>query len=88
MNRAVVIGLLIAAFATAKPAFADAIDGEWCSPQGENLVIDGPQIRIPSGKTIQGQYQRHEFAYQVPEGEADYGQVIYMNLINEELMWL
>lgn len=86
MRRAAAILLAFAALAAAPPAFADAIDGEWCSPKGENLMIAGSKIRLPSGAVIEGRYRRHEFAYQVPAGEPDAGQVIYMDLLNEESM--
>ena len=69
-------------------AHADAIDGEWCSPKGQNLMITGPTIRIPSGATIQGQYSRHAFAYEPPEDDPEYGQFVVMELLNEDLMRL
>lgn len=86
MKRAAAILVAIAALAAAPPAFADAIDGEWCSAKGENLMITGSRIRLPSGAVIEGQYRRHEFAYQIPAGEPDAGQVIYMELLSEESM--
>ena len=61
----------LATIAAAPPAFADAIDGEWCSPRGQNLLIEGQKIRIPSGATIEGTYQRHEFAYEAPAGDPE-----------------
>ena len=65
------------------PAHADAIDGDWCNAKQDRLTITGPQITLPTGKSLTGQYRRHEFAYQVPVGEADAGQVIYMQLFDE-----
>ena len=84
----VAIGFALATFAAAPHALADVIDGDWCSAKGENLMIEGPKIRIPSGVTIEGQYSRHEFAYQPPEGDPDQGAVVYMELLNEETMVL
>jgi hypothetical protein len=78
------MALALASVFAAPQAHADAIDGEWCSPKGQNLMIAGPTIRIPSGATIQGQYSRHAFAYEDP-GQ---GQMIVMELLNEELMHL
>ena len=86
MRLAVAIVFALATFAAAPLAHADAIDGEWCSGKGRNLLIDGPKIRIPSGATIDGQYRRHEFAYEAPPGDADAGQIVYMDLVNEETM--
>ena len=37
---AVAVGLVL----TASPAWADAIDGEWCR-EGRHFVIEGPNIR-------------------------------------------
>ena len=48
-------------------ARADAIDGEWCSPDGRRpLSIDGPRIVTPGGATTTGDSDRHGFAYVVP----------------------
>ena len=64
-------------------AFADSIDGDWCNAEKQRLTITGPNITLPSGKSLPGQYRRHEFAYQVPAGEPDAGQLIYMQLFDE-----
>jgi hypothetical protein len=64
-------------------ARADAIDGDWCNAKQEHLTITGSQITLPTGKSLTGQYHRHEFAYQVPAGEVDAGQIIYMQLYDE-----
>ena len=78
---------VVLAFA-AMPAGADAIDGQWCGPQGGNLLIDGPKIRIMSGRTISGDYDRHAFHYVVPDGDSGAGTEIFMRLRSEEEMWL
>jgi hypothetical protein len=65
------------------PALADAIDGDWCNAKQDHLTITGPQITLPTGKSLTGQYRRHEFAYQVPAGETDAGQTIYMQLFDD-----
>ncbi len=88
MKRAAAIGLAIAVLAAAPSARADAIDGEWCSVKGANLIIDGPKIRTPAGIDATGQYSRHAFLYQPPEGDPDHGLMIFMELFNEELMVL
>ncbi len=86
MKRAAAIAITIAALAAAPSARADAIDGEWCSAKGLNLMITGPKIRLPSGKEIDGKYARHEFAYQIPAGEADAGTIVYLQMRDEESM--
>jgi hypothetical protein len=65
------------------PVRADSIDGDWCNARQERLTIIGPQITLPTGKSLTGQYRRHEFAYQVPAGETDAGQTIYMQLFDD-----
>ena len=86
MRRVAVIAFAFAILVAATSAHADAIDGEWCSAKGQNLLIEGPKIRLPSGVTIEGHYRRHEFAYEPPKDDPDAGQIIYMNLLNEEMM--
>ncbi len=64
-------------------AYADVIDGDWCSDDGRHMTIDGPRIVIPGGRRLQGTYTRHSFDYTVPAGEADAGQDVAMRLLNE-----
>lgn len=77
-----VAGLFAIAFIS--PALADAIDGQWCSPAGKQMKIDGPSLTTPARKTIKGNYSRHSFSYVVPAGEPNYGSTIYMTLLGEE----
>ena len=63
----------IALGATATPAFADAIDGEWCSEDGRHLSIQSPAIVTPGGTKMQGAYTRHSFNYTMPADEPDPG---------------
>ncbi len=66
-------------------AFADAIDGSWCSTAG-HVDIDGPKITLSSKSATAGQYSRHQFLYTVPEGEEHAGDKVYMQLMGEEDM--
>jgi hypothetical protein len=87
MKRAAAIAIAIAALAAAPPsALADAIDGEWCSHAGENLLIKGPRIRLPSGAEIDGLYRRHEFSFDAPPGDPHAGETAYLELLSEEDM--
>ncbi|MGE3248428.1 MAG: hypothetical protein AB7F96_21965 [Beijerinckiaceae bacterium] len=79
---AAAFAVLLACLAT--PARADAIDGQWCDPQGKHMKIDGPTIKTPGGTVMQGDYSRHSFTYTVPEKEAGAGTKIYMSLMGEE----
>jgi hypothetical protein len=70
----------------AKPAVADAIDGDWCGGKGLPLTITGADITPPYGVTLKGNSHRHEFAYTAPTGDADVGQHIDLKLLSEEYM--
>ncbi|MHA1536516.1 MAG: hypothetical protein ACTSUD_03085 [Alphaproteobacteria bacterium] len=83
------IGLLIACFAVAAtmqagPARADAIDGNWCSPGGKHISIDGPRIVTPGGTKMKGEYGRHGFRYVVPPREKPAGARVEMRQIDED----
>lgn len=77
--------LLAAGFAAlgAIPAHADAIDGLWCSQDGRRIVIEGSNVTTPGGRTITGQYGRHDFAFTVPAGEPRAGEPVAMRLRGE-----
>lgn len=66
------------------PALADAIDGDWCSPGGKHIKIDGPKLVTPAGAKIEGNYTRHAFSWVAPASEPDGGKTIYMVLLNDE----
>ncbi len=80
------ITLAVLFMLTATPAFADRIDGEWCSKDGHQLSIKGPEITTPLGVTLQGNYGRHDFAYIAPTGDAEAGTQIYLRLLGETAM--
>ncbi len=67
-------------------AFADAIDGTWCSENGGHVAIEGPKISLSGKAAIDGKYSRHEFLYTVPAGEDQAGDQVYMRLRGEEDM--
>jgi hypothetical protein len=70
----------------AAPAFADAIDGAWCHPDGRTLHIAGPDIVTPGGARLKGEYDRHGFVYVAPAPEPDAGATIVMTLVNDAAM--
>ena len=67
------------------PAFADAIDGDWCRLDGKHMTIRGPAIVTPGGQQISGNYTRHFFSYVVPSGETGEGAAVEIRLLNENL---
>lgn len=70
----------------ATPVWADAIDGDWCNTEGENLHIDGAAIKTPGGASLTGRYDRHHFSYVSPPGEKFAGETLSMTQQSEELM--
>jgi hypothetical protein len=70
----------------ARPAAADAIDGHWCTDGGIRLSISGPSIVTPGGVRMQGEYGRHDFAYDAPASEPGGGGRVVMRLCGEDLM--
>ena len=54
--------------------------------KGSISPIKGPEITIPSGVTLKGNYHRHEFAYTVPPGDAEPGMQVYLRLLSEDFM--
>jgi hypothetical protein len=77
--------MLALSAATATPAFADAIDGDWCSGDGRHMTITGPSITTPGGHRIDGRYSRHFFSYVVPAGETGAGETVDVVLRGEYL---
>ncbi|MGL4496934.1 MAG: hypothetical protein ACRCXM_16265 [Beijerinckiaceae bacterium] len=69
----------------AMPALADAIDGDWCSPEGrKSISIEGPKVRTPGGATITGSYGRHDFSFVAPAGDPSPGTRVDMRLMGEQ----
>ena len=64
----------------ARPAYADAIDGDWCNG-AFHLMIEGSTIVTPARNKIEGQYNRYRFAYVVPANEPGAGGEISMVMI-------
>ena len=64
----------------ATPALADAIDGDWCSDDGQRLTINGPDIVTPAGKQTKGDYDRHHFSYVEPGSSGTVSMVLVSQL--------
>lgn len=75
---AVLVGLI-------QPAFADAIDGDWCRSDGKRMTIRGPAIVTPGGQQTNGDYTRHFFSYVIPPGEPGAGATVSIQLLGEYL---
>jgi hypothetical protein len=73
---------------TVTAARADAIDGDWCRPDGKHMSIRGPNIVTPMGTRTKGDYERHAFSYAVPAKEPGAGTTINMILVDEDTVYL
>ena len=87
MNVRIAI-LLLFAIALAEPARADAIDGYWCHKDGRRMSINGPEIITPGGTSMEGEYERHGFAYKVPAHEPHAGARVTMTLKSDDIIQL
>lgn len=67
---------------TAGAAFADAIDGQWCSSDGRSIIIEGDRVVSPGGAKLIGDYDRHHFIFTIPAGEQNGGKEVDMVLVN------
>ena len=88
MSRSFLIlagAIFIALHGFSRPAFADAIDGDWCRADGKRMTIRGPAIVTPGGKQTNGNYTRHFFSYVIPAGEAGAGATVSIQLLGEYL---
>ncbi len=86
--RSLPVLLFGAALLSAAPARADAIDGNWCQPDGRQMSIRGPNIVTVGGNGIQGDYTRHSFSYVIPASEVGAGQTVQMVLLNDDAVQL
>ena len=66
------------------PAWAEPIDGSWCSPEGRQLVIRGETVTTPGGAHVTGSYNGQAFSYAVPKDEPGGGGTVYVALVDED----
>ncbi|MFO1150293.1 MAG: hypothetical protein U1E62_18095 [Alsobacter sp.] len=84
LRRLALPAIALGAVLAAAPARADSIDGNWCNMAGnKHMQIEGRRIVTPGGKTMDGRYGRHSFAYVIPESEPGAGSEVSMLLVNE-----
>jgi len=86
IRTAIAPAVVLLATLQAGPAWADAIDGNWCSREGKSMSISGPQIVTPGGTRMKGDYDRHGFRYVVPAAERPAGAKVDMSLVDEETL--
>ncbi len=83
--RRLMLALMLFASLPAGVARADAIDGDWCSADGQRMSIRGDNIVTPSGKQVAGNYSRHAFDYVIPSGDPGAGEGVSIILHGEYL---
>ena len=83
--RRLLLALPLFASLPAGVARADAIDGDWCSADGQRMTIRGDNIVTPSGKQVAGNYSRHAFDYVIPSGDSGAGDIVSIILRSEYL---
>ncbi len=64
-------------------AYADSIDGDWCSDNGRRISIAGPDVTVSKAVKMQGNYTRHGFSFTMPAPESDAGSAVEMQLQGE-----
>ncbi|MGI9405325.1 MAG: hypothetical protein ACR2O4_03045 [Hyphomicrobiaceae bacterium] len=86
MSRIFVSTFVMVLLLAISPAHADAIDGTWCSPSGDQVTIDGPNVITPGGNRIKGDYTRHTMNFQIPAGEDGAGRKLFMEQLHENAL--
>ncbi len=56
-----------------RPVYADQINGNWCSPSGQTLSINGADVITPAGNQVNANHERHHIDYQIPASEPNAG---------------
>ena len=69
-------------------ACVSTIDGSWCAATGDQLLINGPSITLPSRITLQGEHHLHAFSYRPLEAAPEPGTMVYMTLVDGGAMEL
>lgn len=60
------------------PAFAEGLDGQWCSPNGERITVEGSNVITPGGQQTTGAYNNGNFHFELPKPDRNAGAVIWM----------
>ena len=67
---------------SATAVLADQIDGNWCSPDGKSVSIDGPRVTTIGGASVTANYNRHHIDYVIPAGEPNEGASFQADQLN------
>lgn len=59
---------------------ATSLDGAWCSPDGERIIVDGPRATTPGGNTVTGEDRGRAYRFTLPDGEFGAGTEIWLEL--------
>ena len=55
-----------------------ALDGQWCSPDGQIISVSGTSVIAPNGVRTTGTYDKHAFLFTEPGQNGRFGRVIWM----------
>lgn len=75
---------ILIGFGFLSSAKADQIDGTWCSPAGQTMTIKGANVQTPGGRSLTGRYSRHNFDYEIPQGEPHAGGRVFAEQLNDQ----
>ena len=67
-----------------RPVFADQINGNWCSPSGQTLSINGADVITPAGNHVSANHDRHHIDYLIPAGEPNAGKQFSADQLSDE----
>ncbi len=68
---------------SANTVMADQIDGNWCSPDGKSISINGPRVTTAGGASVTANYNRHHIDYVIPSGEPNEGASFQADQLND-----
>ncbi len=69
-------------FALTGVAHADSIDGRWCASDGRRLFIDKQVVIIDGSAQASGDYARHHYVFEMPQGAVMGGSTVDIVLIS------
>ena len=59
---------------------ASSINGAWCGPGGDRIVIDGKIVTTPGGQSATGENKGRAFRFTLPDGEIGAGTEFWLEL--------
>lgn len=79
-HHSALVVILALSLQVAAAASAASMDGAWCSPDGERMIVDGLRVTTPDGNTVIGEDRGRAFRFTLPDGEFGAGTEIWLEL--------